>query len=821
MLSSTCRLRLWMPIILLGLAADGCGRRGEAPVSQRLADLYKTELVLARAPLPSPPPRTEWRFDGPAPVPAPAKDAATRGWGAFSGVSGLAVRDGRLVGSASNDLPILHFERDVSQASPDLVHEIEVRLRTSAGANLGVSTSGAEKTDADDILDVGRHFDWDFTTPLVAGDEMRTYTLRARFALPASRTRHIFIRPSDAKGASFEIESVRMVFRKEHLAGVASGLSWQGLSEIYHETLVGRSPETIQFDVALPARPRLDLAVGTIEDAPVTFRVTAKTDGADKLLLERTVTRAHRWEDLHVDLAGQAGRRISLLLSLASERPGALGFWGGPVVRSLGEMPRAAPVEGASAKPPQGVILIWADTLRRDHTSVYGYQRPTTPHLERLAKEGALFKDCVGQASWTKVATPSLMTSLYPTSHGVRDFFDRLSGSAHTLAEAYRSAGYATLSLSSILFTGKFTNLHQGFEAVHESGSIPGGETSKTARDFVDLLIPWLETHRELPFFVFLHVADPHDPFTPYAPYDTQWADPEKREAHERQGKQLLKIIADPLLRHMGSPMPTREELKQAGLDPSAYIAHNQDLYDGAIRGMDQEIGRLMESLRGLGLQEKTLVVFTSDHGEEWLDHGRTFHGQSVYGEMNNMSLIVSGPGVPKGAVVKPTVQVIDVMPTLLEMSGLEAPKGMQGASLLHMLADAPAADGSVHAHGGVDHLEDRPAVSEKLETDDGKSGGSPPPRDTESVALILGGFKLIHNVKRPAGTAEFELYDHSEDPLDQKDLAAARPDVVERLRKKLEAWKQQAVAARLKPDSTQGVSAEELEKLRALGYVQ
>jgi arylsulfatase A-like enzyme len=267
--------------------------------------------------------------------------------------------------------------------------------------------------------------------------------------------------------------------------------------------------------------------------------------------------------------------------------------------------------------------------------------------------------------------------------------------------------------------------------------------------------------------------------------------------------------------------MPTREELKKAGLDPGAYVAHNVDLYDGAIRGMDEELGRMMEALRGLGLADKTLVVFTSDHGEEWLDHGRTFHGQSVYGEMNNMALILRGPGVPQGTVVDETVQVIDVMPTLLELSGIEPPAGMQGASL-HALLEELVEDGAAHAHGGLAHdWDDRPAVSEKLETDSDSSAGTPPPRDTESVALILGGYKLIHNVKRPAGAPEFELYDHSQDPLDQEDLAAVRPDMVARLQKQLDTWRKRATAARLPPDSAQAVTAEELEKLRALGYVQ
>src|SRR5262245_32442800 len=334
MLLSSRRTKLWTTAVLLPLAA-ACGRRAEAPVSLRLADVYKAEMVADRAPLPSPPPRTEWRFDGQAPPPPPAQDAegktaaknvATRGWDAFNDVSGLAVNDGRLVGTATSDLPIVHLERDVSQVSQDLVHEIQVRMRASAGANLAVNTSGAEKTDVPYALDLARNFDWDFTTLLVAVADSRTYPLRARIPTWASRTRHIFIRPSDAKGARFEIESVRFVLRNEHLASVASGLSWQGLSEIYHETLVGRAPETIKLDVSLPARPRLDLAIGTIEDSPVRFRVSAAAGGREQVLLERTVTRAHRWEDVQVDLSGPAGRNASLLFSLASDGPGAVGF---------------------------------------------------------------------------------------------------------------------------------------------------------------------------------------------------------------------------------------------------------------------------------------------------------------------------------------------------------------------------------------------------------------------------------------------------------------------------------------------------------------
>jgi arylsulfatase A-like enzyme len=793
-------------ILLLSFAAGCTARPPQGPATVRLADVYEPAAVEGRPASLAPRPRTEWRFDGPG----SGKLAATRGWEAGPGVAGLAVRDGRLVGRSNSDFPMLHLVRTSGLEDRDILHAFEVRARASVAGRLSVTGRAAEKIDLAEVQKRALDSPWRMSTPVVAG-EMRTYTLETR-ALPgsitAADTRHILVRPIDAKGASFEIESVRLIFRKEHLAAVPSGLGWQGLSEVYRETLVGRSPEVIRLAVTLPARPWLDLGVGTVEDEPVTFRVAVQDGDAEKPLLERTVTTPHRWEPATVDLAAFAGRKVTLTLSLAAERPGILGFWGAPTVRS-----------GGAGGSPQGVILVWADTLRRDHLGVYGYGRPTSPTIDRLAREGTLFRDCIGQATWTKVATPALMTSLYPASHGVRDFSDRLPGSAVTMAEVYRDAGYATLSMSSIMFTGKFTNLHRGFEEVHEDTSLPDRESSKTARLYVDRLLPWLEAHRDVPFFVFLHVSDPHDPYRPAPPYDTLWADPAKREEHERQNKEVRKFVSAPLLKAFG--MPTRAELGKAGFDADAYVSHDRDWYDGSIRAMDAEMGRLIERLRALGLDRKTLLVFTGDHGEEFLEHGRTFHGQSVYGELDSLPLVFWGPGlVPSGSTVERTVETIDIMPTLLEISHLKVPAQAQGRSFLSLLAPGRRRDGGdvrADASGWVD----RPAITEKATTTEPM--GAPPPQDTESTAIVSGGWKLIHNTKRPEGKPEFELYDHAKDLLDRRDVAAGHPEVVQDLAKRLESWRKMAAGAKLKPDAetAKTLSKEELERLRSLGYIQ
>jgi arylsulfatase len=795
--------------LLAALTVAGCREKQPAPTVVRLADHYTEATLSGTAPSAPAAARTEWRFDAAAPAGAEAQ----RGWTALQGVTGLGVRDGALAGTSSDDFPMLAVDRHADKEDQDVVHAIEVRASVDAGTTMSLAAVEEEKVDAAQLKAIAANFGWRTRAPLVADGTLRTYTLKPLFPVVASTLKHLVLRPTDAKGAHFAVASVRVLFRREHLASVASGVGWEGLSEIYRETLVSRAPEVLAFKLRVPALPRFDLAIGTPEDEPVRFRVAVRSTHAPEVtLLTRTVTRPHHWEDVTLDLGPWAGREVTLALSLESAQSGTIGFWGAPTVRERNAVPPPT-THAAAAEPPLGVILVWADTLRRDHLGAYGYARPTSPVIDRLAREGVLFKDCIGQGSWTKVATPSLLTSLYPTSHGVKEFTDRIPASATTLAEAYRAAGYTTLSFSSILFTGRFTNLHQGFDVVHEDGSLPDHESSKTSREYVDRLLAWVDTHRDVPFFTFLHVSDPHDPYRPHPPYDTLFADPPQAEEHERQNKEVRKVVTDPLLKRFG--FPTRAELVQAHLDPDAYTAYDRDWYDGAIREMDTEMGRLVEGLANAGLERKVLLVFAGDHGEEFLDHGRSFHGQSVYGEMNDVPLVLWRPGVlPAGRVVDATVRTIDVMPTLLEMSGIAVPPAAQGQSLLPFLqAEGP---GTVRAAGNGD----RSAVSEKAVTTD---VGAPPPRETASVALIAGGQKLIHNLQRPAGKPEYELYDHRADPLDSHDLAASKPDVAARLQRELASWKARAESERVKPDddAAKSLSPEQLERLRALGYIQ
>jgi len=627
----------------------------------------------------------------------------------------------------------------------------------------------------------------------------------------SSAIRHIFVRPSDAVGARFEIRAVRLVFDREQLAETPVGVSWRGLGGVFHESVVTRSPETISIPLTLPARPWLDLSVGTMDDTPATFRVEAQVLGsADaQVLLERTVTTPDRWERAPVDLTSLAGREVTLSLTLSATDPGVLGLWGSPVVRGrVVTDGRGSP--GGSGPP--AVIVIMADAIRADHLGSYGYARDTTPVLDRLAAGGVRFEDVVAQATWTKVSAPSILTSLYPRSHTVRDVSDRLPSSANTLAEIYRAAGYATLSFSSISFTGAATNLHQGFEELHEATSRTGRNRNKSARQFIDRLLPWLDLHQDVPFFVFLHLFDPHGPYEPRPPYDTLWADPAGRPAHEERIAEVRRQIDSPFLR--GQVMPSQTDLDAAGIDTEAFLAYRLGWYDGSIRGMDTEIGRLLERVQTLGLTDRVVVAVVGDHGEEFLEHGRSWHGHSVYGELTQVPLTIWAPGrLPEGRSVKETVRTIDLMPTLLELSGLAVPEGLQGQSLRPLVAP----------DGGPDRARwlTRPAVAEEHV----RSEAGVDDRHA-SYALIQDGWRLIHNVVRLEDAddePEYELYDHHEDPLNLSNVAGDHPEIVARLAAALARWQRQSDAARLPADDevAAAMTPDELRQLRSLGYLR
>ena len=356
------------------------------------------------------------------------------------------------------------------------------------------------------------------------------------------------------------------------------------------------------------------------------------------------------------------------LLILAAAVAGVLG-WRAATRR------RVSPPD---SRNPPNIVLIVVDTLRRDHVGCYGYGPPTTPTIDRLARDGARFDQMIATSSWTVPSVMSLFTGLPPTLHRT-NFSSKLPASLTTLAAELRARGYQTAGVSPNPSTRPGFGFGTGFDLYQDDAAIIERDPNilvnrgkvMTIRDVstsaitTTMAVEWLEQKREknAPFFLFALYLDPHADYTPPPPNDT-FFDPG------------YKGMVDG---HMYSAPLDRTEREKT---------HVKALYDGEVRTADEQIGRLLKKLEELGLMDNTLVMLTADHGEEFWDHGKTLHGHTLYDELIRVPCIVRWPAsVEAGAVIPDQVSGVSVMPTLLEAAGAHIPVQCQGPSLLGLLA--------------------------------------------------------------------------------------------------------------------------------------
>ncbi|MCB9899499.1 MAG: sulfatase [Planctomycetes bacterium] len=358
--------------------------------------------------------------------------------------------------------------------------------------------------------------------------------------------------------------------------------------------------------------------------------------------------------------------------------------------------PPAAPdvaetTDGAApARRPPNVLFVSLDTLRADHLGAYGYRRDTSPHLDALAAEGALFEDCIAVSDWTLPTHASLFTGLDPTVHGVQLPSDSLARGVLTLGEAFAGAGYETAGCHSNPFLDERFGFARGFStwrgsATRESALVelagePKGSVSgvrptqpglrehdylvqRAAPQVTEFGLEFLDAHAadDAPFLLFLHYNDAHSDYIPPAPYDrmfdTGYRGPIDGEDY------------------------SHDERVRPDMDPDA-LAYIVSLYDGEIAAEDAQLGRVLDRLDALGLRDDTLVVVTADHGEGFFERGENEHRYGPYHELVHVPWIVRLPGdVPAGLRVATTVSQIDVAPTLLDLAGVEGAERMDGRS--------------------------------------------------------------------------------------------------------------------------------------------
>jgi len=485
--------------------------------------------------------------------------------------------------------------------------------------------------------------------------------------------------------------------------------------------------------------------------------LTVEIDG--ETVLRRTVRMQRGWDAFEetLPLERWSGRRVTPVARIGPLSQRMKVVWRDSLLSVERHTPRAASRAG------RNLLLVVVDTLRRDHMSLYGYPRATTPALDELAARSMVWDQAVSSSSWTMPSTASLLSGLWPTEHGVTDG-QPLPAEVATLADRLQREGFTTVGVSANPLVGRGEGFAQGHEHfVH----VPWARAETLSRLLSDLL----RIDPGSRWYAYAHFIDPHDPYDAPGELSRAFGDP---DLHVERSE--LQALAKQV--NFGG-----EEVEHdAGMLRSLV-----DSYDEEILYWDQAFGAFLAALDTDGLLDDTIVVVTSDHGEEFLEHDRLKHGLQLYEETVGVPLLIHAPGlVPPGRE-----RSLPVEPRLLP----------------DLLVELLQADGPVSAERLTRSLKPRGNL---VYMHTGHAHATPGGPRTDLLALRNGRWKLV---EMPVSGWR-GLFDLEVDPGETRNLAVEREDLVARYGPLLERWWAEG--------STPGEPQEEiLDKLRALGYIQ
>ncbi|MFW2389278.1 MAG: sulfatase [Polyangiales bacterium] len=411
---------------------------------------------------------------------------------------------------------------------------------------------------------------------------------------------------------------------------------------------------TLVFGSGLPAEGTSTLFVQIARDG--------SAGSAQRIELEDS------WRDQQLSLGQRAGE----IVRLRFKNEGDVGL-----ALSDVRIARAASEPIAIEEPARNVVVLLVDTLRASKLQAYYPKtRVKTPAIDAFVEQGALFERPQSPENWTKPSVASVLTSLHPATHKTKEDASKLPKSALMLSEVYQKAGFKTASFIANGYVSNAFGFDQGWD--HYTNYIRERRNTNASNVFGEAQA-WIEKNKDGRFFAYIQTIDPHVPYDPPAKFLEMYdSKPYNGQVQNRR---------------------THLMLDEAKKNPKKYNFTQRDkerieaLHDGEISYHDEHFGRFLAKLEELGLDENTIIVVTSDHGEEFQEHGSWGHGHSVYQELLHVPLMFRWPGVvPANTRIGPVVSTMDIGPTVLEATGVPIPDEFEGRSLLGFLrGDWPA----------------------------------------------------------------------------------------------------------------------------------
>jgi arylsulfatase A-like enzyme len=808
-----------IPVTLLTLSLASCsGPSSDAAVLTAEMPLHLEEhldaATLVGSDVPADvPAAVEWRFDEPQPdwKPVPPREEA-RPIHMERTEQGL-----RLTLNESNNLEMSWSDGEpqggIYVELPDWKREdwayVMVRARASEDVQviwLGFNLRGNAEEDAT------WQWPWAFAgerIDVVNDGSVQTYLLRADWTAGVWegpwRQLGLWIDAKDS--ATVDLLSVSVIPKEANYASEAVGVREEVIDRSYRRSIYTHAPSRLAYQVRVPTDGRLDVGLGVLrDDIPVTFRVAAElADGATELLLEESHGDKERWAERTVDLSSHSGETLTLALETDAEKPGTVALWAAPTLSG----------EPEAARPPNVVFYV-IDGAGADFMSVYGYNRRTTPNLERLAAEGALFEQVYSNSSWTYPSTASFMTSLQNSVlGGQREWRQPVPDEAVTMAMHFQGAGYQTGVFVANPNAGTLSGLQRGVDVFQEDWpqfAYFGGPNYKESSKYLhEGFWRWREAYPGSPWWVHFQTTDVHEDFPAVPPFAGLFVGPAERETwrewNERLGEE-------------GDHGVYSEAYEKTGLSRVDFFALHQGLYDETMAHNDYQIGRLVERLKAEGEWENTLLIIAADHSTDAAmdDMGLAMQDSLpprwvsalFRPSISRVPLIFVWPGhIEGGQRFSQPVSNIDILPTVLDLAGLPQPDVRQGQSLAPLLL-------------GTGQIEPRPVILDELwlsdagevqamiEVVDGRWGAS----------LRIGPEEEEEERRRPTPLLLFDLWN---DHWCVRPVNEEHPELVEKYTEFLEGqWQaHQDLAQLFTRRGEVELTAEQLQTLRALGYIQ